>query len=130
MDKAALRKEKHTAYMREFYRNNPDEAMRKNERMKYKLSRRKYWVAKYKEACGCSECGYSGHHSALDFDHIDPTSKTVDVARLLSKGSPIKVIIAEVRKCRLLCAICHRIHTFNQAQERRINARPEPTHLH
>jgi hypothetical protein len=59
----------------------------------------------------CVLCGYDKHPAALDFDHIDPKTKTKGVAQLLMSRSREK-IIEEVRKCRLLCANCHREETW------------------
>lgn len=61
----------------------------------------------------CVECGYDGPQEALDFDHRDPTGKTLDIAAALSRATAFERIKAEVlAKCQLLCANCHRIKTF------------------
>ena len=52
----------------------------------------------------------------FDFDHLDEqrTQKVDTISNLCSKRAPLKQIDAELEKCRLLCANCHRIHTFSQ----------------
>jgi 5-methylcytosine-specific restriction endonuclease McrA len=45
----------------------------------------------------CDECGYDQYIGALEFHHLDPTQK---------KG--LVKTVEEARKCRLLCANCHR----------------------
>ena len=59
---------------------------------------------------GCSKCGYNDHPAALDFNHRDPATKFKGPAEMSTyKGSRIQ---AEIDKCDVLCANCHRIHTF------------------
>lgn len=77
--------------------------------------RRRYWLYKYKEARGCDSCGYSIHGVALDFDHIDPTEKSFNISARLC-NSTLQRLFKEIRKCRLLCANCHRIKTLEEQQ--------------
>jgi 5-methylcytosine-specific restriction endonuclease McrA len=70
---------------------------------------------KLKHGCVC--CGYSAHACALDFDHIDPSDKIRDIAKMHTTSIP--VLQKEMEKCQVLCANCHRIKThdlnaFNQ----------------
>lgn len=87
------------------WKNNP-------EYQRKRRGRRLYWIGKYKLSKGCEVCGYNKNSSALDFDHLIPEDKKFN----LSTGSmllSLKRIIQEIRKCRILCANCHRIHTVN-----------------
>jgi hypothetical protein len=56
----------------------------------------------------------------MDFDHRDPATKTRSVTRMIH-GS-IDRMMAEVAKCDIVCANCHRLRTFErrtkQAAER------------
>lgn len=58
--------------------------------------------------CGgkCSLCGYNKCIGALEFHHINPKDKSFGI----STGNCHKIEddIAEVKKCLLLCANCHR----------------------
>jgi hypothetical protein len=60
---------------------------------------------------GCECCGYNFHHSALDFDHIDPKQKIRDIAKMHTTS--FKLLYAEMAKCQVLCANCHRIKTHD-----------------
>lgn len=56
----------------------------------------------------CSKCGYKKCFSALEFHHIDPSTKKFELnARTLLSKSAIDVK-TELEKCILLCANCHR----------------------
>ena len=47
---------------------------------------------------------------AMDFDHIDPTTKIDKVSAMVYKGS-LPLLLAEIAKCELVCSNCHRIRT-------------------
>ena len=64
----------------------------------------------------CSDCGllYNGTNAAVfDFHHDEPWEKEFGVGGKLS-DKPLAVLKAEVEKCRLLCANCHRIHHLGE----------------
>jgi len=55
----------------------------------------------------CQICGYSRCLVALDFHHIDGSTKAFELSqRDLTRRWMI--IIAEAKKCLLICANCHR----------------------
>lgn len=73
------------------------------------------------------DCGQSLPTFCMDFDHRDPESKSFDVARKMrSAYSPEaqRVVEAEIAKCDLVCANCHRIRT-NTREHRRKRRSPE-----
>lgn len=76
------------------------------------------WVNAYKTEKGCEVCGYNVHPAALDFDHIDRTMKSFDVSQVLGSKSD-DAVRAEIVKCRVLCANCHRIKTYENEDFRR-----------
>ena len=69
-------------------------------------------IDEYKLSKGCHECGYDKHSSALDFNHIDPTTKEFNVAEAWAIGIGRKRIYEEIDKCEVLCANCHHIHSM------------------
>lgn len=61
----------------------------------------------------CQQCG---SESYLEFDHIDPSTKTLELCRVWGQRS-WKRIREELDKCQLLCKSCHKEKTRNEAQE-------------
>ena len=78
--------------------------------IKYK-QKRKNLFNQIKLDRGCMNCGYNKYAVALDFHHRDPSSKSFNIAWMINYRSPIPVIMAEIEKCDVLCAICHRLVT-------------------
>jgi transposase len=54
---------------------------------------------------GCQVCGYDRCLAALEFHHLDPSTKTFNVARYGAHG--IERLRTEARKCVLVCSNCH-----------------------
>ena len=89
-----------------------EDRRRGNERKaKTKIANRNF-VKRYKKLVGCTICGWNKSTWGLHFDHIDPKDKTRDVSQMI-KGGRLS-LKKEMRKCRLICANCHSIHTEQQ----------------
>jgi hypothetical protein len=64
---------------------------------------------------GCADCGYCEHAEALEFHHVDPAGKDYIVGAMA--GWRLDRVLAEVDKCEVLCANCHRIrHAVQRGQ--------------
>jgi len=51
----------------------------------------------------------------FDYDHIDPKNKTCNLSVYVRNNYDVRQkMLEEIKKCRLLCCKCHRIHTANQ----------------
>lgn len=61
---------------------------------------------------GCKECGYKEHPAALDWSHRDDTTKHFNIGANIKRSWDDTV--QEIAKCDVLCANCHRVHTFEQ----------------
>lgn len=55
----------------------------------------------------CQLCGYSKYQGALDFHHLEPTSKTFGIGSQGHSRSWERVK-QELDKCILVCSNCHR----------------------
>jgi len=65
---------------------------------------------------GCVDCGYNENPVALDFDHLPGSVKVAQVSHM--EGYKKEKIEAEIAKCEVVCANCHRIRTYNRREER------------
>lgn len=73
-----------------------------------RLAAKKYAiVAAEKVGKACVRCGESDP-ACLDFHHPDPSQKLDTVSAMVTKRVPDHLLIAEMKKCVLVCANCHR----------------------
>lgn len=85
---------------------------------------------------GCADCDYRDDARALDWSHVDATTKyrtasgrlvqPADMGKPGRDGFPRysqTVILAEVAKCDVLCATCHRLRTFHDRADDRATLR-------
>lgn len=56
----------------------------------------------------CENCGYNKDPAALDFHHVDPKTKIWEISKMLRTQKGFKLAYYEAKKCKLLCANCHR----------------------
>jgi hypothetical protein len=78
-----------------------------NEYMKARWEKRRASAVEYLGGV-CAVCGID---EGLDFDHIDPTTKIMSIARASSRSE--KFFWEEVNKCQLLCKPHHVEKTAN-----------------
>ncbi len=67
------------------------------------------WVRDYLATHPCVDCGETDP-LVLDFDHRDPKAKSANVSYLVCSAGLARVQ-AEVEKCDVRCANCHRRKT-------------------
>ncbi len=68
------------------------------------------WVKAYLKEHPCVDCGEPDWR-VLEFDHIDPASKSFSISRGIADGRNIDSIKTEIKKCEVRCCNCHRIRT-------------------
>lgn len=97
----------------EFYTDNSKSGFRyicklcdKARILAIQLAKKAEWVA-YKGG-RCERCGYNRYVGALDFHHRDPATKSFSLSASKMTRRSLEVIRAELDKCDLLCANCHR----------------------
>ena len=107
------------AYCRQHHANNKDHANARNKRWKINNAEhvKTYKDARYAErrdfidaakSKPCIDCGGVFPPCVMDFDHVRGTKK-FQIA--WSLNSNLDKIQAEMNKCELVCANCHRIRT-------------------
>lgn len=89
----------------------------RNKKLLYKKSveRRKMlvdWVHEIKSSFKC-ECG-EDHPATLDFHHVDASKKEASISVALVRGWSKDRIREELKKCKVVCANCHRKLHWNE----------------
>ena len=77
--------------------------------------RRLAWLNAIKLDSGCLDCGYDRYPEALDFDHLPGCEKVSSITKMVS-GSSMERLLAEMAKCEIVCANCHRHRTALRAR--------------
>ena len=103
-----------TAYRREHYRLNRKEYIVRNVCLLRERGRRwsrRLWT--YLLAHPCVDCAESDP-VVLEFDHADRSTKRAVVGLIARAGYPWTTVEAELAKCEVRCANCHRRRTAVQ----------------
>lgn len=69
------------------------------------------WLRELKDNKPCVDCGVNYPAVCMDFDHLDGTDKEACLNVLVSNGVGKDRLEAEIEKCDLVCANCHRLRT-------------------
>lgn len=70
-------------------------------------ARLRSWINDRKRERGCNRCERSDP-ACLDFHHLDDVEKETDVGTMVTFGYGPEALEAEMAKCEVLCANCHR----------------------
>ncbi len=107
--------EKQRAAIRKHYRENRQYYIEKAYKKRDALRR---WVYDLKNKTPCADCGIQYPYYVTDFDHIGEKGEKINtVSKLINSGST-KQVKAEIEKCELVCANCHRIRTYNRKNDK------------
>lgn len=80
----------------------------------YRIRRRnREFVYQYYLTHPCADCG-EARPECLEFHHHVGDDKVSDVGKLTHNTRSLDVIQAEIEKCMVLCANCHRVRTAAQ----------------
>lgn len=64
----------------------------------------------------CTDCNKRFHSVAMDFDHLIPNQKKFTISKFLRRKrlteKSVAELLAEIAKCELVCACCHRVRTY------------------
>ena len=71
----------------------------------------KAFLRHYKATHPCVRCG-EADPVVLDFDHRDPKTKSFPFADAADRRRGREALLAEIAKCDILCANCHRKKTW------------------
>ncbi len=98
---------------------------RNNIRTSALLRRRelKAFLDAYRATHPCVDCG-EADPIVLEFDHVRG-SKREEVTRMINRGLALSTIQAEIEKCDVRCANCHRRKTTREARSNHKDGRPK-----
>jgi hypothetical protein len=84
-----------------------------------KADREEYvaWLDSLKEGEPCADCGGTYPPYVMEWDHLPDAVKTLVLADTRRAAHSKKRILAELENCELVCANCHRKHTFGPARK-------------
>lgn len=108
---------------RDYYHKNQSRQLElaKLRKQKY-IKARMEFLAELKNK-GCIDCGKIYPPYVMDFDHRDGTIKISSISNLaIHKTSNLEKIKAEIAKCDLVCANCHRIRTYDRLHKQTVAA--------
>jgi len=71
-------------------------------------------LVQIKKLCCCCDCGKVFPPCAMDFDHRNPKSKRFVISKKILKKIKLSILIAEIKKCDVVCSNCHRVRTFKR----------------
>lgn len=86
-----------------YYSDNKEKYKSIHKRNKEKS---REWFNDYKKTLKCSRCPEK-HPSCLEFHHLDPKQKDLNVSNMIRKFNK-EDVLKEIEKCIVLCSNCHR----------------------
>lgn len=108
------------------------ECFRAYSRTHYKKYRQRYldraaaqraeliaWVRNLKKSTPCADCKLHFPYYVMDFDHLDGDEKAFGIAIAIQHSYSWRRLRAEIEKCEIVCANCHRIRTFQRMMAER-----------
>ncbi len=107
--------EKQREAKRRYYDRNKVVYLEKNRRKRAGL---RAILRKAKER-PCADCGGLFAYYVMDLDHREGCDKLVEVAQIKGLNWGKDRLLAEVEKCDVVCANCHRVRTHERGQHRR-----------
>ncbi|CAM6031392.1 unnamed protein product [Sphagnum compactum] len=93
--------------------------MRKQTKEEYNAYMREYLVKRYAKkkaewiAMLGGQCVVCGSKENLEFDHIDPATKSFTITTMY--GAAKEKMMSELAKCQLLCRSCHEAKSLKEA---------------
>jgi hypothetical protein len=99
-----LKRERCRKSRRDWYARNKAHAIQKVGERKAEI---REWFNSLKGQLKCLICG-EDHIGCLEFHHEDPGLKEDSLAMMVHNGASKQKLLAEIAKCKTLCANCHR----------------------
>lgn len=95
-------------YARVRYHKTADkQRIRTNNRRKARVK----WIQSLKSRVPCTDCGKTYEPECMDFDHVRG-EKHKSISRMVLDNTPKDKILAEIKKCEIVCILCHNKRTY------------------
>lgn len=104
--------------LKRWYEGHKQEQIR---RVKDNSKKNRQSVYDYKEATPCTDCGGYYPHYVMEFDHVRG-EKEGHVANMVNRNFSNRKVWAEIEKCELVCANCHRCRTHARLKQNKDDA--------
>lgn len=88
---------------RKWYRQNAERKIAWQARRREEM---RAWLFELRSKRSCERCG-EGAPECLQFHHLDPATKELSIAEVITSGWSKERILGEIGKCAVLCANCH-----------------------
>ena len=76
------------------------------------------WLWQFKDV-PCKRCGGKFHPVSMDFHHRDPVEKVFSLGNTNEQSYRSECeLLAEIAKCDVVCANCHRVITHMEARNK------------
>lgn len=98
---------------REYYLATPERNPQRMAHRKKSIAAGREFVRQYLSTHPCVDCG-NANFVVLEFDHVRG-EKVEAISNMIRRGRSVAVIEAEIKKCEVRCANCHRIVTAERA---------------
>lgn len=99
---------------RKYYADNKEHHIKViAERNKQYKKETDEYIRGIKSNTKCADCKKKYHWFQMDFDHVRG-KKDRPVSEMVAQKVSLTRIKAEIDKCELVCANCHRLRTFNR----------------
>jgi len=105
-------------HCKDHYRKNKKHYRQRNaRRRKERKDKLIQFICEYLLEHPCIDCGEHDIR-VLEFDHIDPTTKSFEIARFIRGSNQNKdLLLEEISKCVVRCANCHRRRTSSEKSD-------------
>jgi len=94
-------------------------SLKRNKKNRVPLAK---FIRESKDNKPCSDCKREFRYYVLDFDHVGEKSFLISTAA--KAGVSLERIAAEIAKCDIVCANCHRERTFKRLVEKNDESLP------
>ncbi len=109
----------HCAYQRDYYKRHKEYYFALEQD---RLKRIRQLIRQAKDR-PCTDCGQRYPHYVMDFDHREGEKKKFNLANTAGQGwRSFTNVKAEIAKCDVVCANCHRERTYQRRKAQREQA--------